>query len=164
MKCDQDLCLNLWYDFKKLLWQDELNPRVRCAFGNVFYIVWKRGWRRRRSQLREKQCLLLHIKVTRAPVTIILIFDSKNLPLSLFAPVVIAKTKADNSSILWSEAITIRDQEKWPGRAWIQHVQVRNLCCLMIYAYLSKLIFLPVANLVTSFIWTNQLIYQINGE
>ena len=38
MKCDQDLCLNFWYDFKKLLWQDELNPRVRCAFGNVF--VW----------------------------------------------------------------------------------------------------------------------------
>ena len=34
MKCDQDLCLNFWYDFKKLLWQDEVNPRVRCAFGN----------------------------------------------------------------------------------------------------------------------------------
>ena len=30
-----DLCLNLWYDLKRLLWQDELNPRVRCAFGNV---------------------------------------------------------------------------------------------------------------------------------
>ena len=27
MKFDQDLCLNLRY---------ELNPRVRCAFGNVF--------------------------------------------------------------------------------------------------------------------------------
>ena len=26
---------DLWYDLKKLLWQDELNPRVRCAFGNV---------------------------------------------------------------------------------------------------------------------------------
>ena len=26
MKFDQDLCKNLWY---------ELNPRVRCAFGNV---------------------------------------------------------------------------------------------------------------------------------
>ena len=37
MKCDQDLCLNLWYDLKKLLWQDEFNPRVRCAFGNVFF-------------------------------------------------------------------------------------------------------------------------------
>ena len=36
MEFDQDLCLNLWYDLKKLLWQDELNPRVRCAFGNVF--------------------------------------------------------------------------------------------------------------------------------
>ena len=36
MKCDQDLCLNLCYDLKKLLWQDELNPRVRCAFGNVY--------------------------------------------------------------------------------------------------------------------------------
>ena len=35
MKSYQDLCLNLWYDFKKLLWQDELNPRVRYAFGNV---------------------------------------------------------------------------------------------------------------------------------
>ena len=38
MKCDQDLCLNLRYDLKKLLWQDELNPRVRCAFGNVFLV------------------------------------------------------------------------------------------------------------------------------
>ena len=38
MKCNQDLCLNLWYDLKKLLWQDELNPRVRCAFGNVSYL------------------------------------------------------------------------------------------------------------------------------
>ena len=35
MKCDQDLSLNLCYDLKKLLWRDELNPRVRCAFGNV---------------------------------------------------------------------------------------------------------------------------------
>ena len=33
MKYDQDL----WYDLKKLLWQDELNPRVRCAFGNVSF-------------------------------------------------------------------------------------------------------------------------------
>ena len=32
---DADLCLNLWYDLKKLLWQDELNPRVRFAFGNI---------------------------------------------------------------------------------------------------------------------------------
>ena len=38
MKCDQDLCLSLRYDLKKLLWQDELNPRVRCAFGNVYLI------------------------------------------------------------------------------------------------------------------------------
>ena len=38
MKCDQDLCLNLRYDLKKLLWQDELNPRVRGAFGNVYLI------------------------------------------------------------------------------------------------------------------------------
>ena len=37
MKCDQDLCLNFWYDLRMLLWQDELNPRVRCAFGNVFF-------------------------------------------------------------------------------------------------------------------------------
>ena len=42
MKCDQDLCLIFWYDLKKLLWQDELNPRVRCAFGNVFpsFTLW----------------------------------------------------------------------------------------------------------------------------
>ena len=33
MKYDQDLCLN--FDLQKLLWQDELDPRVRCAFGNV---------------------------------------------------------------------------------------------------------------------------------
>ena len=33
---DQDSCLNLWYDLKKLFWWDVLNPRVRCAFGNVF--------------------------------------------------------------------------------------------------------------------------------
>ena len=39
MKCDQDLCLNLWYDLQKLLWQDERNPRVRCAFGNVWAII-----------------------------------------------------------------------------------------------------------------------------
>ena len=38
MKCDQDLSLNLRYDLKNLLWQDELSPRVRCAFGNVFII------------------------------------------------------------------------------------------------------------------------------
>ena len=36
---DQDLCLNLWHGLKKLLWQDELNPRVRCAFGNVLFIA-----------------------------------------------------------------------------------------------------------------------------
>ena len=35
MKLDRDLCFNLWYDLKKLLWQAKLNPRVRCAFGNV---------------------------------------------------------------------------------------------------------------------------------
>ena len=31
MKFDQDFCLNLWY---------ELNPRVRCAFGNVFLLFF----------------------------------------------------------------------------------------------------------------------------
>ena len=36
MKCDQDL----WYDLKKLLWHYELNPRVRCAFGNVYLKVF----------------------------------------------------------------------------------------------------------------------------
>ena len=30
MKFDQDLCLNLWY---------ELDPRVRCAFGNVSFLA-----------------------------------------------------------------------------------------------------------------------------
>ena len=43
MKFDQDLCLNLWYDLRKLLWKDELNAWVRCAFGNFFYrygIFW----------------------------------------------------------------------------------------------------------------------------
>ena len=58
MKCDQDLCMNFWYDFKKLLWQDELNPRVCCAFGNVLTFqslpdfqagpaarnCWDQGW------------------------------------------------------------------------------------------------------------------------
>ena len=38
MKFEQDLCKSSWYDFKKLLWKDELNPRVRCAFGNVWYL------------------------------------------------------------------------------------------------------------------------------
>ena len=39
MKCDQDLCLNSWYDPKSYL-QDELNPRVRCAFGNVYIFIF----------------------------------------------------------------------------------------------------------------------------
>ena len=38
MKCVQDLCLNSWYDpksyFGKII--EKLNPRVRCAFGNVY--------------------------------------------------------------------------------------------------------------------------------
>ena len=32
MKFDQDLCKNLWYDLKKLFWQDELNPRAYLIF------------------------------------------------------------------------------------------------------------------------------------
>ena len=39
MKFDQDLCWNSYYDLKKLLWQAGLNPRVRCAFGNVSNII-----------------------------------------------------------------------------------------------------------------------------
>ena len=39
MKFEQDLCKSSWYYFKKLLWKDELNPRVRCAFGNVFFVI-----------------------------------------------------------------------------------------------------------------------------
>ena len=35
MKFEQGLCKSSLYDFKMLLWKDELNPRVRCAFGNV---------------------------------------------------------------------------------------------------------------------------------
>ena len=38
MKFEKDFCNSSWYDFKKLLWKDELNPRVRCAFGNVWYL------------------------------------------------------------------------------------------------------------------------------
>ena len=52
MKSDKGLFENLRYDLKKLLWQPELNPRVRCAFGNVFFfrgqltmrILSTRGW------------------------------------------------------------------------------------------------------------------------
>ena len=36
MKFEQGLCKSCLYDFKKLLWKDELNPRLRCAFGNVY--------------------------------------------------------------------------------------------------------------------------------
>ena len=36
---DQDLCLSLCHGLKKSLWQDELNPRVRCAFGNVLPVI-----------------------------------------------------------------------------------------------------------------------------
>ena len=35
---DQDLCNNLCYDQNKLIWEAELNPRVRCAFGNVWSV------------------------------------------------------------------------------------------------------------------------------
>ena len=45
-------------DFKKLLWQGELNPRVRCAFGNVYlfsrltyFMLWQAG--RLFERLRE---------------------------------------------------------------------------------------------------------------
>ena len=40
IKSIQDLFENLWYDLKKLLWWAELNPRVRCAFGNVLVVLW----------------------------------------------------------------------------------------------------------------------------
>ena len=33
----------LLIDFKKLLWQDELNPRVRCVFGNVYEDYFTQG-------------------------------------------------------------------------------------------------------------------------
>ena len=40
-KFDQDLCLNLWYyPLGYLGIKDELNPRVRCAFGNVLKLIW----------------------------------------------------------------------------------------------------------------------------
>ena len=39
MEFEQGLCKSSLYDFKKLLWKDELNPRVRCAFGNVFFVI-----------------------------------------------------------------------------------------------------------------------------
>ena len=40
MKFEQGLFKSSLYDFKKLLWKDELNPRVRCAFGNVLLSSW----------------------------------------------------------------------------------------------------------------------------
>ena len=42
MKCDQDLCLKLCYDLKKLLWQDELNPRVlwQCLLWGRPLMTW----------------------------------------------------------------------------------------------------------------------------
>ena len=36
MKFDQDLCKNLQYELKKLLWKADFNPRVRCIFSKVF--------------------------------------------------------------------------------------------------------------------------------
>ena len=43
MKFDQDLCKNLQYDLKKLFWKTELKPRVRCAFGNVSFLVYRQN-------------------------------------------------------------------------------------------------------------------------
>ena len=54
MRFDQDLCLSLGYDFKKLLWQDELNPRVRCAFGNVLNFDREIGCAERKMENRAR--------------------------------------------------------------------------------------------------------------
>ena len=63
MKCDQDSRLNLWFDLKKLLWQYELNPRVRCAFGNVyiFYSVASEyDITRKNSDLKQTSRMIFH--------------------------------------------------------------------------------------------------------
>ena len=41
MKCDQDLCLNFWYDLRMLLWQDELTLLAATATGTftIFLLV-----------------------------------------------------------------------------------------------------------------------------
>ena len=39
MKSDQYLFENFWCDVRKLLWLPELNPRVRCAFDDVFNTI-----------------------------------------------------------------------------------------------------------------------------
>ena len=56
-----DLCLNLWYDLKRLLWQDELNPRVRCAFGNVLLLLLLK------SKVKRLQPFQIDIKPSEVP-------------------------------------------------------------------------------------------------
>ena len=52
MKFYQDLWKDSWYDHKKLLWSAELSPRVRCAFGNVWYNLVKAAlWAARPSKI-----------------------------------------------------------------------------------------------------------------
>ena len=71
MKCDKDLCLNLCCDMtKKLLWQDELTPRVRCAFGNVLFLVC--GGRRRRRPLNTQSGILPAVYFCHGPSFILL--------------------------------------------------------------------------------------------
>ena len=65
MKCDQDLCLNLFE-----LWYAELNPRVRCAFGNVSHqfakFVFER--RERHQNYDLPKCLASKMKDCHAKV------------------------------------------------------------------------------------------------
>ena len=46
MKFNQDLCLNLWY---------ELNPQVRCVFGNVYHYTIKN------HSSQNCNCVIVHI-------------------------------------------------------------------------------------------------------
>ena len=42
-RCQLKTCWGCWYYLKKLLWLADLDPRVRCAFGNVFFKVAHNG-------------------------------------------------------------------------------------------------------------------------
>ena len=75
MKCDQDLCLNFWYNLRMLLWQDELNPRVRCAFGNVEFLQHFGG-----QFLEEARCMkpcFLYLVTFSSPFPCVSIFITK---------------------------------------------------------------------------------------
>ena len=45
----------------RLLWLDELNPRVRCAFGNIFRLTCMTFWLHDKNQFLRILCFLLFI-------------------------------------------------------------------------------------------------------